>query len=289
MDGISSTDAGSLTKTNSDMPQVTYHSYAGITLDPRNDVKPFSDIRVRQALQMAIDLPTIASTYYGGNVNPNPMSLIAAEITGWGFPYSVWPQDLKDEYAYNPTKSKQLLAAAGYPSGFKTDVVAASNSDLSLLQIIKSEFLAVGVDMSITTMDPTSWVAFVQQGYKQDALAFKSVGQLGKSYQPTYVISTFQTGVAGNWLIVSDPAYDALVVKALAATSSLADVKQAVHDVDERVVRQHYDISLLNPTLFGVYHPWFHGYNGQYNAISAGAGAPASGSFYLARFWISQH
>ena len=38
-----------------------------------------------------------------------------------GFPYEEWPQDLKDEYAYNPTAAKKLLADAGYPNGFKTN------------------------------------------------------------------------------------------------------------------------------------------------------------------------
>jgi peptide/nickel transport system substrate-binding protein len=289
LDGQNRIDAANLKKTNPEMPQITYHNYAGLTLDPRNDVKPFNDIRVREAIQKAIDLPTIASTYYGGSVSPNPMSLTATEITGWGFPYSEWPQELKDEYAFNPTQAKQLLTAAGYPNGFKTDVVAASNADLDLLQIVKSELADVGIDMTINVMDPTSWVAFVQIGIKQDQLAYKSIGQIAKSMQPLHFITTFQTNVAGNWFKVSDPAYDALVVKALAPTSSLADVKQAVHDVDERVVEQHYDISLLNPLLYGVYHPWFHGYNGQYNAISAGSGAGTSASFYLARYWLSSH
>jgi peptide/nickel transport system substrate-binding protein len=290
MDGINMTDAANLKKTNPEMPQVTYHNYAGLTLDPRNDVKPFSDVRVREAMQQAIDLKTIASTYYGGNVSPNPLSLIAAEISGWGFPYSKWPQDLKDEYAYNPTQAKQLLAAAGYPNGFKTDVVAASNADLDLLQIVKSELSAVGIDMTISTMDPVSWVAFVQNGHKNDALAYKAIGQLAKSYQPTYIVSTYQSGITGNWSIVSDSVYDGDVAKAMAPASSLADVKQAVSDADERCVRQHFDISLLNPTVFSVFHPWFHGYNGQYNAISnGGGGAGTSASFWLGRFWISSH
>ena len=60
---------------------------------------------------------------------------------------------------------------------------------------------------------------------------------------PLRRLSGDATGLSGN-----------VVSKALAATSSLSDVKQAVRDVDERVVRQHYDISLLNPTVFGVYH-----------------------------------
>jgi len=291
LDGQLNQDAVNLKKTNPDMPQVTYHSYGGLTIDPRNDVVPYNDIRVRTALQEAIDLPTIASSYYQGAVSPNPMSLIAAEVTGWGYPYSEWPQSLKDEYAYNPTNAKALLAAAGYPNGFKTDVVAASNADSSILQIVQSYFAAVGINMSITTMDPTSWVAFVQTGHKQDALAFKSVGQLGKSYQPTYIIGTFQSaGVqSADWLNVNDPVYDKYYAEALAPGNTLDQVKQYVSDVDERSVEQHYDISLLNPILYGIYEPWFHGYDGQYNAISAGSGAPASGSFYLARFWITAH
>jgi len=59
-------------------------------------------------MQMAIDLPTIASTYYGGSVSsPNPSSLTAIEMKGWGWPYEQWPQDLKDDYAYNPTAAKK--------------------------------------------------------------------------------------------------------------------------------------------------------------------------------------
>jgi len=42
-----------------------------------------------------------------------------------GFPYEEWPQDLKDEYSYNPTMAKEILADAGYPDGFKTNVVAS--------------------------------------------------------------------------------------------------------------------------------------------------------------------
>ena len=70
-------------------------------------------------------------------------------MTGWGCHINQWPQDLKDQYAYNPTAAKQLLAAAGYPNGFNTDVVADTAADLDLLQIVKSYFAAVGIDMDI--------------------------------------------------------------------------------------------------------------------------------------------
>jgi len=88
-----------------------------MTIDPRNDLKPYTDIRVRQALQQAIDLPTIAKTYYSGTVLPYPITLTSYAETGWGLPYDQWPQDLKDQYAYNPTAAKACLAAAVFPLG----------------------------------------------------------------------------------------------------------------------------------------------------------------------------
>ena len=65
----------------------------------------------------------------------------------WSSPYEEWPQDLKNEYAYNTTAVKKLLVDAGYPNGFKTNVVADVAANLDLLQIVKSYFSQVGIDM----------------------------------------------------------------------------------------------------------------------------------------------
>jgi ABC-type transport system substrate-binding protein len=58
-------------------------------------------------------------------------------MKGWGLPYEDWPQDLKDEYAYNPNKSKELLAEAGYPNGLKTNIVADATGDIDLSFLTK--------------------------------------------------------------------------------------------------------------------------------------------------------
>jgi len=75
-------------------------------------------------MQMAVDLPGIAKSYYGGTVEPYRPRLPRGHMQGWGFPYEEWPQELKDEYSYNPALAKKLLAEAGYPNGFKTNIVA---------------------------------------------------------------------------------------------------------------------------------------------------------------------
>jgi peptide/nickel transport system substrate-binding protein len=288
VDGLSVTTANSLQKTNPELLQVTYPPTAGISLDPRNDTKPFNDIRVRKAMQMAIDLPTIASNFYAGTVNPSPQTLTSENVKGWGWPYAQWPQSLKDEYFYNPTAAKKLLADAGYPNGFDTNVVAQSIADLDLLQVVKSYLAAININMDIRVMDSTSWIAFVQTNRKHDQLAYKSTGRLGLNYPPMDAVPVFQTGASGNWCFVTDPVYDAIYNKAVATTSSLDDIKQAMIDIDKRVAEQHYAITLLEPKLYAIYQTWLKGYNGQSNSISGNGAAGVSQYFWLARFWIDE-
>jgi peptide/nickel transport system substrate-binding protein len=288
IDTASIQDAQAMQKTNPEILKETVIPSHAFTIDPRNDVMPFKDIRVRKAMQMAIDLPTIAKTYYLGAASPDPCTLTSVLMTGWGFPYSQWPQALKDEYAYNPTAAKQLLAAAGYPNGFKTDIVADNSGDMDILQICKSYFTAVGIDMDIRGMDPTSWVNFVQIGHKNDALSMRSsAGQLSNGYEYLRQLNRFQTGYSVNWVMVSDPVYDAFYPKALAATN-IDDIKQVLKDANEYVAVQHFCISLLVAPLYSLYQPWLKGYAAPLTGVGAETGAIQHLGFYGARYWIDQ-
>ena len=88
MDSISFNKARAMQKTNPEILQIP--SPTGASIDPRNDVAPFNDIRVRIAMQMAIDLPAIAKTYYGGAADPVPSSFQFSRDeqvgAGLGFP-----------------------------------------------------------------------------------------------------------------------------------------------------------------------------------------------------------
>jgi peptide/nickel transport system substrate-binding protein len=205
-------------------------------------------------------------------------------LTGWGFPYAQWPQDLKNEYAYNPTAAKQLLADAGFPTGFKTDIVVDETVDLDLLQIIKSYFNDIGINMEIRPMDAASFASFVQISHKNDALCIRKTGSLGLGFYPLRDLLRFGTGQPANVAMVAG--FDHFNNDAVAATSTDA-VKKILKDANEDVARQHYVVALLQPTVFNFCQPWLKGYNGQY-----GATAGTTGTFFLffyeARFWIDQ-
>jgi peptide/nickel transport system substrate-binding protein len=288
VDGMSFIEAQGMSKTNPQIVQVTVPASYAATVEMRNDTKPFNDVRVRKAMQMAIDLPTIAKTYYGNVTPPYPSTLTTNLMTGWGFPYQQWPQDLKDEYAYNPTAAKKLLADAGFPTGFKTNIAANNTADLDLLQIVKSYFTDIGIDMEIRPMDQTSWLAFVQNGKKYDQLAYPAAGSLGKGTEPSLQLNYFHTGDATNFPMVSDPVFDGFYNEVLVA-NNIDGVKQALRDANEYVARQHFTISLLQPNLFAFSQPWLKGYNGQYSSVSTGSGGPLYPGFYAARFWIDSN
>ena len=288
IDQISFQQAFAIRKTNPEILQILTPAPNTPSLDPRNDKPPFNDIRVRQAMQLAIDLPTIAKNYYGGNAIPHPSALTSRDVTGWGFPYEDWPQDLKNEYIYNPQMSKKLLMDAGYPNGFKTNIVVESTVDLKLLEIAKSYFTSVGIEMDIRPMLTTSFVAFVMTGHGNDQLAQRSASSLGLATEPIRQLERFRTGAAPNYLMVSDPVFDAFLPGALTA-SNVEDIKKVVRDANEYVARQHFAISLLQPMQYSLYQPWLKGYSGQFFAVAAASAGPPLLFFYPARFWIDQN
>ena len=284
---ISPLQAQALRKTNPEILQITHPDANAASIEPRNDRTPFNDIRVRKAMQMAIDLPTIAKTYYGGIIEPYPATLTSRYMTGWGYPYEEWPQDLKDEYAYNPAAAKKLLANAGYPNGFMTNIVADADADIDLLQIVKSYFAQVGVDMEVRTMDSAAWVAFVETNHKHDQLAHRTSGPLGHCSSPLFDLTRFQKGAYGNWAMVDDPVFNAFLPKIM-ITTGLDDMKKVMRDANEYVARQHFTISLLQPKAYSLCQPWLKGFNAQFGSAWAHASGPAMLSFYLSRFWVDQ-
>jgi peptide/nickel transport system substrate-binding protein len=285
-DQISPVLAQEMKKTNPEIIQIPIPQTA-VTIDPRHDKPPFNDVRIRKAMQMAIDLPGIARNYYKGTVEPYPSSLTGKELVGWGFPYEEWPQELKDEYAYNPQAAKKLLADAGYPNGFKTNIVANTSADMKLLNLVKSYFTDIGIDMEIRPMESTDWTAFVITNRKHDQLAYAAVNPFGHSYEPIRQLNRLHTGYSSNHLMISDPVFDAYLPKATAATSE-TEIKQILRDANERVVRQHFAISLLKPMQYSLHQPWFKGYHGQFGSVCSPAGSPQLLFFYPARFWIDQ-
>jgi len=251
--------AQSLAKTNPELNQSNL-PWMGTVYDMRIDRKPFDDIRVRKALQLAVDREQIAKSYFKGTVDGKPAGLISPLYKGWTTPYDEWPAELKEEYSYNPAKAKKLLAEAGYPDGFKTNIVAVSaRDDLQLLQIIKAQLMDIGVDMEIRTMEPATADAFIK-AKKQDQMA--TAHWVAFPRPPQISLADLDSSSVRNSTCNNDPKYDELFAK-MRSTNEISDAMTATIAADMYALRQHWGVILFPSNNFVIWQPYLKGYSGE--------------------------
>ena len=184
---------------------------------PNVSKPPFNDIRVRWALQMALDLETINDTFFTGYGDTTPMGLIAT--VGFYIPFEEWPQDVKKAYTYDPEGAEKLLDEAGYPRAsdgirFKFVYKHPDAGDMSFTELIAAYWREIGVDMEIETIN------YTQRG---EALRTKEFDMIETRTagiaDPILMVEMFNSKSMWNAVAANDPVYDALYEKALAASS----------------------------------------------------------------------
>ena len=104
---------------------------------------PFEDIRVRRAMQLALDLETINDTLFDGLGDTTPYGVVGPGVPGYFIPFEEWPQELKDNHGYDPERAKQLLAEAGYPNGFETAAVLGTALSGTTMRMTRTMALEV--------------------------------------------------------------------------------------------------------------------------------------------------
>jgi ABC-type transport system substrate-binding protein len=158
--------------------------------------------------------------------------------------------------------------------------------DMKLLPLIQAYFKDIGIEMEIRPMEHNGMLTFVEVDCKHE-LVWREYGPLGHNYSPMGAINRFHSHHYPNWLGVNDPVMDAFYPRALACTTEV-ELKRIAKDVNERIARQHYVVSLLQQQTYSLCQPWLKGYHGQIHSIWMGMGGPSRLSLYGARFWIDR-
>jgi peptide/nickel transport system substrate-binding protein len=226
----------------------------GLSLEFRCDKEPFTDIRVRKAMQMSIDRKTIAATIWRGIAADGvPAGLTTPEYKGWAIPYDEWPEELQEEYSYNPGKAKELLAEAGYPDGFNTNVVCAGTDNLEFLQVAKSYLQDIGINMEINSqMDIGTFFNYVMAG-KHDQMALTNT--CGTLHRPDQLIQARSSTKVDNFTYNNDAHYDELVAQFQAATT-LDEAKAIYNEAELYAISQHWALNVFpynNPVFLQPY------------------------------------
>ncbi|CAN0485699.1 unnamed protein product, partial [Laminaria digitata] len=112
---------------------------------------PIGDVRVRQALNYAVNKQAIVDEIYGGAA---VVASQAATNNAFGFNPDIKP------YAYDPAKARQLLADAGYGNGFEMEIRATtSNPQFTIVyQSAVQDLQAVGVKAKLVGQPFADWL-----------------------------------------------------------------------------------------------------------------------------------
>jgi peptide/nickel transport system substrate-binding protein len=274
LEDLSWEQAKSLLSTNPELVSVN-RPKNGISLDLRCDKAPFNDIKVRKALQMAIDLPTIAKGYYGGTVDPTPVGLVGDAIKGYYIPFKEWPKDLQAEYAYNPDAAKKLLAEAGYPNGFDTHIDAPSTFDIEIIKVLKSYLAKIGVNMEIRITDYTTFRSMLAAD-KHEAIVAQEYTSGGLNLPLDRILARRYSGQASNETMNNDKVYDSIVDK-FSASLDENERKKLMIEADMYAISQHWSTNTFMLNVVSLHSPLLKGFAGQ--------GLTQNRGFFYARYW----
>jgi peptide/nickel transport system substrate-binding protein len=208
--------------------------YQGYPLggDSANPASPFANKKVREAMEHAIDKEAIAKAF------------------GYGFfipMMQICPSDARQSYnprikgrAYNPARAKELLAEAGYASGFKTKIINRQGQETEVWTAVQRYFKEVGIDAELDLADAGRYMTTIQGGEWKNSLLVMGLA----SYEP-YTLTLLRSLASRSvqYRSVARPSgWDDLLNRALAAT----DNKIAV-SFTHALVQMAFDEALVIP------------------------------------------
>ncbi|MDI2127578.1 ABC transporter substrate-binding protein [Yinghuangia seranimata] len=215
--------------------------FTGVNLVDRQGTiaKPLKDLRVRQALNYAVNREAIAKALFQSYAQPTTQISLPG-LDGFA-------ADLDNRYPYDPAKAKQLLAEAGYPDGFTVDVETQSLLGMDLItQAVIEQWKQVGVKANVTT-DATVGQWIVNATSKR----FPVLGY-GYGGAATYFASL-------DWMLPHATAFnpfateDPVLTSKLAAANAAPEAQQPpmYQDVMRYVVEQAWFVGVLR--MDGIY------------------------------------
>ncbi len=256
----------SIERTN---PEITFYPWSirsenAFAFNMSKD-NPFSkDLRVRQAMQMALDLETMNKTYFKGTARWEPRGVLGDAIIGYNTPFEEWPEEVRKGYMYDPEGAEKLLDEAGYSRGADGIRIKATehhfeHADFDYAQLAAAYWKAIGVEVKITRSEAATHGARLREHTYGEMIGWIS----GIDYlDPLSPIEWGYSKAGFNPSGYNDPEYDRLYEAARDA-ATLEEQQRAVKAADMYFTKNHIYVWGPNAPKFNAVQPWVRGYAGE--------------------------
>jgi len=291
MSGISIDDAQQIIDT---APDIDYEEYlpdgfggSAVMFNLADKTKPWADVRVRQALMMATDYDTIVNDIFKGKAEKDYI-LVDPNFTGAGYkPLSTMAESVQEVYRYNPEKAKQLLTDAGYPAGFKAELLVPNTTTLmDYAALFKDMWSKVDVELDIVPKETGVLTATVTRSFDWTDMVYGSVGGSPGSFG--FSLYTYFGYYRGDnrlqFASRTDPGGDPdpIIEAAFAKTQENIYVNwpaayEAVEEIRPYLIEQAFKIPFPLPNLYSFWWPWMKNTYGQGEA-----------GYLLKYYWVDE-
>jgi peptide/nickel transport system substrate-binding protein len=247
--------------TNPDVKHTEYINDYCYVMFMRTDKadSPFSKKEVRQALTMAVDYNKIINEYYEGKATLLcwPISPLK-EFKGAFYPFDELPANIKELFSHNVTKAKELLANAGYPTGFDCKVVCYNSAPTTdnLSQYVKM-WADIGVKLTLDAKDYATYTTRGRTRNYDDLIYYYDSGVWGK-FLNVQGVSQY------NLSYINQPLYNDAFVKAGELFGFDEVALAALHkSIELDVLENCWAIPTPNAYSYVVWWPWVKNWNGE--------------------------
>jgi peptide/nickel transport system substrate-binding protein len=215
----------------------------------RTDRAPFSDVRVRRAISMAISRGEIIDGVAEGVGWLN--GAVPMAFRDWALPVDELGDTLYGYYRHDPAEAKRLLAEAGYPRGFAS-VMDFNNYGSSFMDdaiaLILRQLKSVGIETRLNQKEYGAYIATTATG-NYEAMYYGATPFLDPD---NYLYTNYAPGHPRNVAKVNDPTLTDLLVRQR-RTADVAARRKLLHDIQRHVAAQQYIIDIYSPVVIFVW------------------------------------
>ena len=205
----------------------------------RTDMPPFNDVRVRRAISHAIDRQGLIDAVW---VRGAPTPAVARGLVEWSLPIDQLGVGAK-YYQYDPKEARRLLAEAGYPTGFKTQITVTPGFGRDLIddaQLVQQYLKDVGIEAEMKIQEYGAYVATTAQG-KFEGLVRGPYGIAWEPDSPLY--RSHASDSSWNTGHVNDATVTAML-KEQRRIKDLEARKKLIFDIQRYAAEQQYYVYL---------------------------------------------
>ncbi|MBI1847268.1 MAG: ABC transporter substrate-binding protein [Candidatus Rokubacteria bacterium] len=215
----------------------------------RTDQKPFSDVRVRQAMSLAVDRQGLIDAVLEGAGVFN--AAVPAALKEWALPVAQLGEGAR-YFKHDPAEARRLLAAAGYANGFTASICFTTYGSTVLIdsaQLILKSFKDVGIS---ATLEQKEYGAYIATCFNGNFPSMTYGPQTPFLEPDNFLFAQYYPEEPKNQSHIHDPVVADMLVRQR-RTFDVAKRRDIIHEIQRYLAKQQYYVQVPSAIYTSVW------------------------------------